>query len=75
MDGAPFGTESLERFLDRLASDEPAPSGGAAAAVAAALAAALVAMAARLSTGQLGDADAVAAAHIARAVGDPPPTA
>jgi formiminotetrahydrofolate cyclodeaminase len=62
MDGAPFGTEPLERFLDRLASDDPAPGGGAAAAVTTAMAAALVAMAARLSTGQMDDAAAVAAA-------------
>ena len=41
--------ESVERFLDRTASAEPAPSGGSVAAVAVAMAAGLVAMAARLA--------------------------
>ena len=41
--------ESVERFLDRTASTEPAPSGGSVAAVAVAMAAGLVAMAARLA--------------------------
>jgi formiminotetrahydrofolate cyclodeaminase len=41
--------ESIERFLDRTASAEPAPSGGSVAAVAVAMAAGLVAMAARLA--------------------------
>jgi len=41
--------EPVERFLDRIASAEPAPSGGSVAAVALAMAAGLVAMAARLA--------------------------
>ncbi|MGB3683272.1 MAG: cyclodeaminase/cyclohydrolase family protein, partial [Rubrobacteraceae bacterium] len=47
----------LGRFLDLTASGEPAPGGGAAAAVAVSLAAALSGMAARLSTGQLPEAE------------------
>ncbi|MGF1470603.1 MAG: cyclodeaminase/cyclohydrolase family protein [Rubrobacteraceae bacterium] len=46
----------MDRFLDLTVSGEPAPGGGAAAAVAVSLAAALSGMAARLSTGQLSDA-------------------
>ncbi len=53
--------ERLSRFLERLASEEPAPGGGAAAAIAAAMAAALVAMVARFSGRTLGDAAALAA--------------
>lgn len=50
-------TTSLTRldigtFLDKLASDEPAPGGGSASALAAAVAAALVEMVARLTTGR-----------------------
>jgi len=41
--------EPVERFLDRIASAEPAPAGGSVAAVAVAMAASLVAMAARLA--------------------------
>jgi methenyltetrahydrofolate cyclohydrolase len=41
--------EPVEWFLDRIASAEPAPSGGSVAAVAVAMAAGLVAMAARLA--------------------------
>ena len=41
--------EPVERFLDRIASAEPAPSGGSVAAVAVAMAAGLVAMAGRLA--------------------------
>jgi formiminotetrahydrofolate cyclodeaminase len=41
--------EPVERFLDRIASTEPAPAGGSVAAVAVAMAAGLVAMAARLA--------------------------
>jgi methenyltetrahydrofolate cyclohydrolase len=51
--------ETLERFLERLASPEPAPGGGGAAAVATALAAALVEMAAGLSTDQVAEAAGV----------------
>lgn len=50
----------LVRFLDMVASREPAPGGGASAAVAVALAAALTAMAARFSTEHLDDAGTVA---------------
>lgn len=55
--GAPdYLKEPLAGFLDLVASDEPAPGGGAVAAVAVSLAAGLCAMSARLSTGQLSDA-------------------
>ena len=50
----------LGRFLDLVASGEPAPGGGAAAAVAIALAAGLSGMAARFSAEQLADAPALA---------------
>jgi formiminotetrahydrofolate cyclodeaminase len=50
----------LGEFLDRVASDSPAPGGGSAAAIAVALAAGLAGMAARLSTGQLSDAPELA---------------
>ena len=49
----------LGRFLDMVASREPAPGGGASAAVA--LAAALTSMAARFSTDHLTDAETIAA--------------
>lgn len=62
METTPFGSEPLEVFLERMASAGPAPGGGTAAAVTAAMAAGLVAMAARLSTGQVNDADGIAAA-------------
>jgi formiminotetrahydrofolate cyclodeaminase len=52
---------TLGQFLDRLAAREPAPGGGAAAAVTVAMAAGLVAMAARFSGDQLKRAEAVAA--------------
>lgn len=60
-----YSEQPIEKFLDRLASDEPAPGGGSTAALSAAMAAALVAMAARLSTGRrsdgrVGDAAAIA---------------
>jgi len=48
----PFRAESIEEFVDRLASAEPVPGGGAASAVAAALAAGLVSMVASLSRGK-----------------------
>jgi formiminotetrahydrofolate cyclodeaminase len=50
----------LREFLDLVASDGPAPGGGSVAAVAVALAAGLSGMAARLSAGQLADADGLA---------------
>jgi len=43
--------DPVERFLDRIASVEPAPAGGSVAAVAVAMAAGLVAKAARLAHG------------------------
>ncbi len=48
--------QSLEGFLDAVASGEATPGGGAAAAVAVALAAGLCAMTASLSAGHLADA-------------------
>jgi methenyltetrahydrofolate cyclohydrolase len=50
----------LGEFLDRVASDSPAPGGGSVAAIAVALAAGLAGMTARLSTGQLADAPELA---------------
>ncbi|MDQ7843494.1 MAG: cyclodeaminase/cyclohydrolase family protein [Armatimonadota bacterium] len=49
---------TIGAFLERLASADPTPGGGAAAALAGALAAALGAMVARLSAGKGGDDDA-----------------
>ena len=49
--------EPLAGFLDSVASGEPAPGGGAVAAVAVALAAGLSGMSARLSADHLDDAD------------------
>src|SRR5581483_3573764 len=60
-EGFDFGADSLAAFLERVASDEPAPGGGAAAAVSAALAAGLVAMAARLSSRHLDEPETVIA--------------
>jgi formiminotetrahydrofolate cyclodeaminase len=60
IDMAPDYTEvPLGRFLDMVASREPAPGGGASAAVAVALAAALSSMAARFSTDHLADAGTI----------------
>ena len=56
---------SVADFVDRLAAKQPAPSGGAAAAITAAMAAGLVGMTARFSTAQLIDA-AGRAAHADR---------
>jgi len=50
----------LGEFLERVASDRPAPGGGSVAAVAVALAAALSGMAARLSADQMEDAPELA---------------
>lgn len=48
----PFGTRSLEAFLDELASSAPTPGGGTGAAVVGATGAALVEMLARLTIGR-----------------------
>jgi methenyltetrahydrofolate cyclohydrolase len=50
----------LGRFMDMVASREPAPGGGASSAVAVALAAALTGMAARFSMDHLADAETIA---------------
>jgi len=55
-----FMEAPLGEFLDMVASREPAPGGGASAAVVVALAAALSGMAARFSTEHLADADGLA---------------
>jgi formiminotetrahydrofolate cyclodeaminase len=66
MDFSPVDTTSeyldlpLRGFLDLVASGRPAPGGGSVAAIAVALAAGLSGMAARLSAGQLVDADGLA---------------
>jgi formiminotetrahydrofolate cyclodeaminase len=66
MDSSPENTVSeyldlpLGAFLDLVARGNPAPGGGSVAAVAVALAAGLSGMAARLSAGQLGDAEGLA---------------
>ena len=56
-----FAELRLGRFLEMVASREPAPGGGASAAVAVALAAALAGMAARFSNDHLADAETLAA--------------
>ena len=60
MVGFDFAADTLERFLERLAAHEPAPGGGAAAAVSVALAAGLVGMAARFSGAEMPEAPAIA---------------
>jgi formiminotetrahydrofolate cyclodeaminase len=66
MDSSPENTVSeyldlpLGAFLDLVARGNPAPGGGSVAAVAVALAAGLSGMAARLSAGQLADAEGLA---------------
>ncbi len=59
--GPDYLGQPLGSFLDLVASREPAPGGGASAAVTVALAAALTAMAARFSTEHLADANELAA--------------
>jgi methylenetetrahydrofolate dehydrogenase (NADP+)/methenyltetrahydrofolate cyclohydrolase len=54
-----FLEQPLSVFLDRVASDEPAPGGGACAAVTVGLAAGLCAMAARFSSATVADAASV----------------
>jgi formiminotetrahydrofolate cyclodeaminase len=54
-----FLEQPLSVFLDRVASDEPAPGGGACAAVTVGLAAGLCAMAARFSSTTVADAATV----------------
>ncbi len=56
---------SVAELLDRLAAKQPAPGGGAAAAITAAMAAGLLGMAARFSTTQLSDSS-IRAAHADR---------
>lgn len=56
-----FRNETLERFLERLASTDPTPGGGGSAAVTTAIAAALVELAAGLSTDQIADAAGIGA--------------
>lgn len=53
-----IGTQRIDEFLDRLASDDPTPGGGAVAALAAASGAALIAMVANLTIGKKGYEDA-----------------
>ena len=57
---ASFLRLSVGEFLDEVAAREPAPGGGAAAAVTVATAAGLAAMAARFSTSRLDDASTLA---------------
>jgi methenyltetrahydrofolate cyclohydrolase len=56
MQSTSLRNETLERFLERLASTDPAPGGGGSVAVATAMAAALVEMAAGLSTDRIAEA-------------------
>jgi formiminotetrahydrofolate cyclodeaminase len=49
--GANVGRVEIDDYLDRLASDEPVPGGGSAAAIVASLGAALVAMVGRITAG------------------------
>lgn len=57
-----ISSENVRAYVERMASGEPAPGGGAAGALQAALGAALLAMSARYSTGSGHEADAERAA-------------
>jgi formiminotetrahydrofolate cyclodeaminase len=57
MSDAGFGDMTVERFLERTASKDPTPGGGAAAAIAGATGAALIAMVGRLTLGKQGFED------------------
>ena len=57
MSDARFGDMTIDRFLDAMASKDPTPGGGAAAAVAGATGAALIAMVGRLTLGKPGFED------------------
>lgn len=59
-----------DAFIDKVASDEPTPGGGAVAALAGALAAALAAMAARTTMGKKGYADVDAAMRLVAKTAD-----
>ncbi|WP_232319419.1 cyclodeaminase/cyclohydrolase family protein [Kocuria turfanensis] len=58
-----INSENIRTYVERMASDAPAPGGGAAGALQAALGAALLAMSARYSTGSEHAADAAARAE------------
>ncbi len=66
-----FEEESQKGFLDALASKEPTPGGGAAAAVALGQSAALVTMVANLTLGREKWSDGWATAGLAKAVAEP----
>lgn len=57
MSDAGFGDMTVERFLEAMASKDPTPGGGAAAAIAGATGAALIAMVGRLTLGKPGFED------------------
>ena len=57
MSEARFGGMTVDGFLDAMASKEPTPGGGAAAAIAGATGAALIAMVGRLTVGKPGSED------------------
>jgi methenyltetrahydrofolate cyclohydrolase len=57
MSDAGFGDMTVERFLETMASKDPTPGGGAAAAIAGATGAALIAMVGRLTLGKQGFED------------------